>query len=220
MMTTDYAKAATAAAETLIRYKIVTAPVSPLMILQQLPNTAFLSFAEMAHRSHMDRSDLLSMVGSENLDAVSFVDLSKGKPQYIIAYNMRLPFVMIQRALARELGHIVLGHDGSRPEEVRDEEARCFAQHLLCPRGLISALQDAEIPITVEVLGTITGCYERCLAGMRKLPGVHVPAELNRKVKDQFALYLETFLPFQRHLSESDESALADFGTYMDGYEE
>ena len=35
--------------------------------------------------------------------------------------------------------------------------------------------------MSVEVLGNMTGCYERCLAGMRKTPGVKVPAELNRK---------------------------------------
>jgi len=219
-MTTDYTKAATAAAETIIKYNIVTMPVSPLLILQQLHNTAFLSFAEMASRNHMDRTELLSMLGDANHDAMTYVDMSTGKKHYVIAYNQYLPFAMVQRALARELGHIILGHDGSRPEDVRNEEARCFAHHLLCPRGLISALRDADIPVTTEVLGTITGCYERCLAGMRKIPGANVPAELNRQVKAQVSLYLNTFLPFQKHLSETDESALADFGTYMDGYVE
>lgn len=217
----DYERAATKAAETLVKYKILTMPVMPLLILKQLPNTVFLSYAEISHRSHMDRTDLLSMMGDANHDALTYVDLESGpEPLYIVAYNQRLPYYMIQRALARELGHIVLGHDGSRPEEVRNEEAKAFAYHLLCPRGLISALRDFGVPITVEVLGTITGCYERCLAGMRKMPGVHVPADLNRRVKSQVSLYLESFLPFQKYLSESDESAMVDFGTYMDFYEE
>ena len=220
-MNPDYESAATRATETLVKYKVITLPVTPLFILRQIPNTVFLSYAELSHRNHMDRSDLLSMIGDANHDAVTYVDIESGdKPLYVVGYNQRLPFYMIQRALARELGHIVLGHDGSRPEEVRNEEARCFAHHLLCPRGMISALKDAGVPITVEVLGTITGCYERCLAGMRRLPGVHVPAELNRQVKEQFSMYLESFIPFQRYLSQDDESALADFGTYMDFYVE
>ena len=91
-----------------------------------------------------------------------------GKTLYFIAYNQRFPFFLIQRGLARELGHIVLGHDGTRPEEIRMEEARVFAYHLLCPRPLIRAIQDTGIPITIETLGLITGCYERCLVGMQK----------------------------------------------------
>lgn len=221
MGTPDYQRAATKAAETLVNYKIITMPVMPLLILKQLPNTVFLSYAEISHRNYMDRNDLLSMMGDANYDAITYVDLETGtEPLYIVAYNQRLPYYMIQRALARELGHIVLGHDGSRPESVRNDEAKAFAYHLLCPRGMISALRDFGIPVTVEVLGTITGCYERCLAGMRKMPGVDVPAELNRKVKEQFSMYLESFMPFQKYLSKDDESAIVDFGTYMDGYKE
>ena len=215
----DYERAATKAAETLVKYKVITMPVMPLLILKQLPNTVFLSYAEISHRNHMDRTDLLSMMGDANHDALTYVDLESGKqPLYIVAYNQRLPYYMIQRALARELGHIILEHDGSRPESIRNDEAKAFAYNLLCPRGMISALRDFGIPVTVEVLGTITGCYERCLAGMRKMPGVDVPAELNRQVKEQFAMYLESFMPFQKFLSMDDESALVDFGTYMDNY--
>lgn len=215
----DYERAATKAAETLVKYKVITMPVMPLLILKQLPNTVFLSYAEISHRNHMDRTDLLSMMGDANHDALTYVDLESGKqPLYIVAYNQRLPYYMIQRALARELGHIILEHDGSRPESIRNDEAKAFAYHLLCPRGMVSALRDFGIPVTVETIGTITGCYERCLAGMRKMPGVTVPAELNRQVKEQFAMYLESFMPFQKFLSMDDESALVDFGTYMDNY--
>ena len=127
---------------------------------------------------------------------------------------------MVQRALARELGHIVLGHDGSRPEEVRTAEALCFAQHLLCPRPLLYAIQEAGVPLTLEVVGNVTGCYERCMAGMRKFPGVRVPAELNRAVRDLFSEYINNFLAFQPFLTWDDRSAIADFGSFMEGYEE
>ena len=127
---------------------------------------------------------------------------------------------MVQRSLARELGHIILGHDGSRPEEVRRAEALCFANHLICPRPLLKAVQEAGVKLTAEVLGNMTGCYERCLLIMRNTPGAHVPMELNREVKAQFADYLSNYMSFQKILSMEDQSPLADFGTFMDNYEE
>ena len=99
-------------------------------------------------------------------------------------------------------------------------EAYCFAHHFLCPRPLIHAVQESGIPVTVEILGAMTGCYERCLVGMRHLPATHVPAELNRKIREQFADYISEFLDFQSFLSQDDDSMIANFGTYMDGYEE
>ena len=55
---------------------------------------------------------------------------------------------------------------------------------------------------------------------IRQLPGVHVPAELNRKVKEQFAAYVDNFICYQAFLVQKDNTPLADLGTYMDNYEE
>lgn len=218
-MTPDYEAAAVKAMETLIQYKISSAPVIPLPIFKHTPGVLVLSFAEMSGMANMDRQSLLSLTGSKQ-DAAT-VHFPGMNPQYVVAYNQRLPFYMLQRALSRELGHILLGHDGeTRTPEVREAEAYCFAHHLLCPRPLIHAIQQAGIRISVEVLGNATGCYERCLAGIRKEPGVRVPPELNRAVRDQFADYLQNFLAFQPYLSKDDESVTADFGHYMDNYEE
>lgn len=217
-MKPDFTRAAVAAMQTLIDNDIRTAPVIPLPIFKRAPGVLVLSFAEMSGMANVDRSSLVSLFGA-NQDAATF-HMPSGELRYVVAYNQRLPLYMIQRALARELGHIVLGHDGSRPEDVRAAEALCFAHHLLCPRPLIHAIQQAGITVTVEVLGSVTGCYERCLAGIRREPGVHVPPELNRAVRDQFAAYLDNFLAFQKYLSRDDSSVLADFGQYMAGYEE
>ena len=70
------------------------------------------------------------------------------------------------------------------------------------------------------MLGNITGCYERCLVGMRKTPATHVLPHANKLVKEQFAEYVSEFLDFQSYLSTEDESMIANFGTFMDGYEE
>lgn len=216
----DIDRAATAATETLIKYHVSFAPVIPLPILKAMPNVLVLSFAEMASRIGMDRQNVISTFGVDNRDVVTTVTGVGGKLRYFVAYNQRLPFYMLQRSLARELGHIVLQHDGSRPEDVRQEEALFFARHFLCPRPLIKALRDTIKPLTIETVGNVTGCYERCLLGIRRTPGAHVPAELNRAVKAQFADYISNFLDCQTILTNNDITDVADFGTFMDNYQE
>ena len=219
-MTPNYDRAATAAAKILIKYGICTAPVDPIPIFKKADGFNVVTFTEMSHIVGIDRQDLLSSFDASNHDAVSSAYLKNGTPHYLVAYNMRLPSYLVQRALAREMGHIVLGHDGSRPEDVRNAEALCFAHHLLCPRALIHAIQESGLRITTEVLGNTTGCYERCLIGMRREPATHVPAELNRRIREQFSDYIADFLDFQSFLSQDDDSMIANFGTFMDGYEE
>lgn len=213
-------RAATAAAETLITYHVATAPVEPLRILKSLPGVIVLSFAEIAEGIGMERKALLDNYGSTSRDAFTVVKEVNGKLRYFIGYNMLLPDYMLQRAIARELGHIVLGHDGSRPLDVRMAEALYFARHLLCPRALIKSIQETGIPITIETLGLLTGCYERCLVGLQKSQGVRVAPELNRQIREQFSAYVENFADCRAVLTKDDDSALVNFGTYMDGYEE
>lgn len=218
-MTPDYDRAAIKATETLIRYQINATPVDPARILKNIPGVMVFTFAEVASMLGEDRRDIVNSFG-ENQDAVTSIKTVGGRPHYAVAFNQRLPFYMVQRALSRELGHILLGHNGTRPPEIRMAEAYCFAHHLLCPRPLIRALQEEGVPITVEIIGALTGCYERCLSRIRKEPGARVPKELNRELRVQFAEYVKNFLDFQKYLSSDDPSALVDFGTYMENYTE
>ena len=219
-MMPDYNRAAAAALQTLLKYNVTSAPIMPLPLFKQIPNVLVLSFAEISDAYNIDRKHLVNIISEENQDAITMVHSDVNKLRYIVTYNQRLPFYMLQRGLARELGHIVLGHDGSRPTDVRNAEAQCFAYHLICPRPLIRAIQQSGVRLSVECLGNVTGCYERCLIGMRKTPAATVPAELNRAVKNLFSDYLENFLSWQSILSDTDETPVADFGTFMDGYEE
>ena len=219
-MTPDIDAAAIKAIETLIKHGVHSAPVSPFPILKSIPGVILLTFAELANRTGDDRSELISMFDTTSRDVVTSVTRVKGRLCYIITYNQQLPLYVQQRALARELGHIVMKHDGSKPEDVRLEEARVFARHLLCPRPLIAALKDEGVRLTTETLGNITGCYETCLEDIRITPGARVPPELNQMVREQFADYVENYVtcvPFSvRDINRPE----ADFGTYMDGYEE
>lgn len=219
-MTPDYERAALKSIETLIQFKIDSAPVAPLPILKKTPGVLVVSYESLSQDIEADRQCVLSAYGERNQDAITAVNVTDGKTQYIITYNQRLPFFVLQRALARELGHIVLGHDGSLPEDVRNEEAKCFAHHLLCPRPLIHSIQALGIRFTTEVLGNLTGCYDYCLTCMRRIPAVHVPAELNHAVRDQFMPYILNFNNYMRYATHKDVSCIADFGTYMDGYVE
>ena len=220
MIQPDCLSAAVKAAEVLIQHGICTAPVDPLPVLKNWPGVFVVSFTEMSEHLGIDRKDLVSICGDHNQDAVTSVHFDGDSVRYIVAYNQQLPFHIVKRALARELGHIALGHDGSRPEDVRNDEARCFAHHLLCPRPLIHAIQASNLRLTTELLGNVTGFYDVCLSCLRKTPGVSVPAELNRKVRDQFKSYFMNLFEFQRYASLKDGSALADLGTYMDNYQE
>lgn len=219
-MQPDFDTAAVKAAETLVKHNISFAPVAPMPILKATPGVIVLTFAEMALKMGVDRRNVLSAFASDSRDVVTSVCNINSKLRYVVAYNHRLPFYMLQRALARELGHIILHHDGSRPEEVRTAEALCFARHLICPRPLVKMLQEAIDPLTMETVGNVTGCYERCLLGIRNTPGTHVPAELNRKIRNQFAEYVANFVDCHAILSNGDITDVANFGTYMEGYQE
>lgn len=212
----DLEAAALKAAETLLKYNVTAAPVDPMRILKSLPDTFVVTFTEMAGSSGLDNASLVTLFGAGSQDAVTYI--LDGR-RYMIAYNQRLPHYMLQIAFARELGHILLSHDHSaRPEAAQTSEALCFARHLLCPRPLIAALRDAGILLSVELLGNLTGCYGRILAGIRKTPGAHVPALTNRKIRRQMARYIELISASKSSLTKGDESIPADFGTYMEGY--
>ena len=219
-MNADYQSAAIKAAETLIKYGISSAPVDPLPILKKLPGVLVMTFEDISKKANVERLEVLDMFGCDNQDAVTTVYVEEGGPLYVVAYNKMLSSMIVHRALARELGHIILGHDGTKPEDVRNEEARCFAKHLLVPRALIHAISATGIRITAEVMNNLTECNDNCVSCIRRLPGVRVPAELNRQVRDQFMPYIVNYFNFQRHAEKHDGSALADLGSYMDGYEE
>ena len=219
-MTPDYERAAIKATKTLIQHQVGTAPIDPLPILKKTQGVIVLSFEEMSQKTNIDRKKILDTFGCSNQDAVTTVFVDGDELKYVVTYNRMLSTGIIGRALARELGHILLGHDGSRPEEVRNEEAKCFAHHLLCPRPLIHLLQATGIRLTVEAMGNITGFYDHCLSCIRKQPAVKVPAKLNKMVSMQFMPYVMNLFDYQRYASMRDGSALADLGAYMDYYEE
>ena len=214
--------AAIKAMEILIEHHITETPVNPLPIMLQYPGVRVIPFTRMANDAGMERSDLVPMFGS-NQDAATFHLSMPGLDdvKYVVVYNMRLPIEIIWRGIARELGHIVLGHDGvTRSMKVRLAEAMTFAHHLLSPRPVIHLLQSSGMPFTMSVLAHTTGCSEECVEDMQQIPGVHVPKELNIQVRDLFAPHINEYISFHRSAPMADHSPLIDLGSFMDGYEE
>ena len=216
-MIPDYEKAASLAMETLIKNNINEAPISPLPILKRIQGILVLSFAELSELINMERGSLISLFGA-NQDAATFLISEKNK--YIVAYNKKLPLCAVQWAIARELGHILLGHDGSRPEDIRMKESYFFAHHLLCPRPLVKAIQEKGIRITKEVTGSVTGIHERFLSSIKAEPGVYILPELNRAVRDHFTDYVDNYIEYQKYFTQDDQTDIFDFGSYMEGYQE
>lgn len=219
-MKPDFDKAAAKAMELLIENGTTETPVDSLSMLLKYPGVRVVSFTRFAQRAEIERHDLVPMFGS-NQDAATFrLGMDIGDVKYVVVYNMRLPYEIIQRAIARELGHIVLGHDGqTRPTDVRMAEALCFAHHLISPRPVIAMLQQA-FPVTMNVLTDTTGCSDDCVAELQQIPGARVPKELNREVKNLFERGISEYVRFYQASSKMDRSPVVDFGTYMEGYEE
>lgn len=211
----DYDKAATKAAETLLKYGVKASPVSPLPILKQLDNVIVLSFAEISDFTGINRNDLVPICG-RNHDAVTSIHTENGKQTYVVAYNAMLPFNMVQRALARELAHIVLRHQDCTPEN--QAEADCFCYHFLCPRPLIHFAQVTNMRLTVDLLANLTGMFDQSIIAMRRIPATHVQTNLNVFIRSQFMPFMHNLFDYYQYTISRDGSALADLGTFMDGY--
>lgn len=213
----DYTKAATSAAETLIKYAVTASPVSPLPILKKMKNVVVISFSDVSENYGIKYMDLIPIFG-KNLDAITSICAENGQKQYIVAYNSNLPVSMIQKALAREMGHIVLGHDGYSEEN--NEEAMCFAYHLLCPRSLIHAMQATCLRLTTDLLANLTGVFDQSIVAIRRIPATDVPKNLNRFVRNQFMPFVLNLFGYYSSVLPNDGSAIVDLGTFMEGYVE
>lgn len=106
----------------------------PLEILRDQPNSLILSFRDLSSTIGIDRDVLIMVCGENNQDAITTVHNDNGNLRYLVVFNQTLQDYELKIAMARELGHIVLKHDGSRLEKVRNEEALCFAYHLICQK--------------------------------------------------------------------------------------
>lgn len=220
-MQPNYEAAAIAAMNLLIENNTTETPIDSLSILLSRPGVRVMTFSEMASEAGEARDALVPLFG-KNQDAVTFKLLHPiQNVDYVVVYNRFLSVDVISRGIARELGHIVMGHDGqTRSSEVRMAEALCFAHHLLSPRPVIRLLQEAGVEITLDVLAETTGCSSDCVQGLQTIPGVHIQKEINHKVKNLFSREISEYVRFRADSNKTDSSPIIDFGTFMDYYED
>lgn len=220
--TPDLDAAAIRAMEILRDHRITETPINPMPFLLEYENVRVMPFTKMAQAAGMERKDLVPLFGG-NQDAALFhmTMLGMENIEYVLVYNMRLPIEIIYRGIARELGHIALRHDGmTRHPKARIAEAMCFAHHLLCPRPIISMVQKSGMPLTMDALTEIAGCSDVCVYDMQSIPGTHVPADLNREIRDLLAPHINEYISFHLSSPMKDRSNIIDVGSFMDYYEE
>lgn len=220
-MQPNYEAAAVAAMNLLIENNTTETPIDSLSILLSRPGVRVMTFSEMASEAGEARDALVPLFG-KNQDAVTFKLLCPIQGvDYVVIYNRFLSADVVSRGIARELGHIVMGHDGqTRPSDVRMAEALCFAHHLLSPRPVLRLLQEAGVAITLDVLAETTGCSSDCVKGLQTIPGVHIKKELNQQVKAQFEKEILEYVRFRSDSHKTDSSPVIDFGSFMDNYED
>lgn len=95
----------------------------PLSILQSLPNVLLVPFNTTY--TYISPSFKYALVVKDQ-DALTMVNDLDDNKQYIVIYNKDIPPFNLRFALARELGHIVLGNDDR-------SEANFFACQLISP---------------------------------------------------------------------------------------
>ena len=130
-------KAAAKAIKTLVDNGMDSANPDPMLVLKKLHNVLLMPSPDQAEVEHLREFILVE----KDQDAFTLVDNENGNLRYIVVYKPDAPSFSLRLALAKELGHVILQHDGNEPEEVWMEEASCFAHHFLCPLGLIAKKQ-------------------------------------------------------------------------------
>lgn len=115
----NYQRATEKAEEAVSRFGACSSPDDLLQILSMLPNVSVFALS------------VDSVPGREAWDAFSCVRQHGSGFQYIVVYNRALPPLTLASVLARELGHVILEHDGSDSESVWMAEAVCFSRRFL-----------------------------------------------------------------------------------------
>ena len=133
-MTPNYNTAKAKAIETILKYNLDPAKADPLQVLSQLPNVLLMPFD--TDFVYIDPS--FENTFTTEQDSLTMVNKNGDNLQYIVIYNKALPPYRLRLALAQELGHVILNHDGKTSEEIWSEESLAFALHFMFPVKLLT----------------------------------------------------------------------------------
>ena len=156
----DLHRAADAAARVLLAQRVDALPVDPLRLLRACRDTQVYTFEDAADTLDVPRAAIAAHL--RDADAVTYRMPSAEKLLYIIVYRTDGNPARLRFTLAHELGHRVLGHEGTSPAE--EAEADCFASHLLCPEPVVKAVaaHTADVVWRLAQACYVTDACARC----------------------------------------------------------
>ena len=188
-MTPDLDKAARAAADA----SDGSFRPDPLRLLQSMPNVLLIAFESSA-----------GVLNGQN--SMALVEKRNGNLHYIVLYNSSLPHYQLQRALARELGHVLLRHDGASSEYIWSEEADCFAFHFLCARP--------AVPVLYRPLYS---SLSMSFKDMRKFPSLDALRQAIADERTRYSYYVGkniSYTPDDVQISALDDDLIAGWKNY------
>ncbi len=172
----DMNRAASMAYRLLIRAEVTALPVDPLALLRRCRDTQVCTYVEAADWLGLTDAEMARRFGPA--EAFTLRQETDGLRQYMVVYQTGGNPARQRFTLAHELGHRVLGHQGKDPAE--EQEADCFASHLLCPRPVIARLAERFRPLYAEQVAD--ACYVSLSCARNLTDAVDVPDELTAQV--------------------------------------
>lgn len=166
----DYRRAARMAYRALLARQVKRLPIDPLPLLRACRDTRVYTDAEAIEARLVPPEQIRSMF--MEADAVTWRFPSENQVRYIIIYRPAGNPARLRFTLAHELGHRLLGHTGSTWAE--EQEADCFASHLLCPEPVLRRLTARYGALPPEGLAAVFYVSRAC-GGMlrsRRMPEI------------------------------------------------
>lgn len=138
MIRPDRERAAAMAYRVLAEARVQHLPVDPLTLLRRCRETKVYTYEEAADALGIPQDAFVRRFSDS--DAFTFCTEGKNGSSYITVYRADGNPARQRFTLAHELGHRVLCHQGQSTAE--EQEADCFASHLLCPRPVLTMMKE------------------------------------------------------------------------------
>lgn len=178
----DLSRAAAMAYRILNEQQITALPVNPLMLLRKCRNTQVMTSAEAAEALELTSEEFDQRMGTP--EALTFRMKKDGSLHYIVVYRPDGNPARLRFTLAHELGHRALRHEGAGRWE--EQEADCFASHLLCPRPALDLLAQRFDPLSAEQAASTFYVSLSCVRAAVHAERLYVDPDLLKRVKEQY----------------------------------
>lgn len=175
----DFSRAATMACRVLEEQRIDVLPVNPLTLLRKCRDTQVMTVTEAAETLGIPEAAFEKRFGLP--EAMTFRMQAEGSLHYIVVYRPDGNPARLRFTLAHELGHRLLRHEGN--ERWEEQEADCFASHLLCPRPALEQLAQRFDPLSAEQAAAAFYVSVSCVRTVMHTAPVYVDAALLERVR-------------------------------------